>query len=85
VSPAAVRPGLHIAVWRLHDELCVWGTVRSIPISCCVIEVVAPGLLVITHRPREQSGKFVNIAVLEREQTKCSTSTRREAWTVPRS
>ncbi len=70
VSPAVVRPGLHIAVWRFHDRLCAWGTIRSIPIACCVIEVVAPGLLVIKHRPREQSRKFVNIAVLEGEQAK---------------
>lgn len=65
VSPAVVRPGLHIGVWWFENELRAWGTVRSIPIACCVIEVVAPGLLVIKHRPREQSRKFVNIAVLE--------------------
>src|SRR5207342_3283682 len=29
VSPAVVRPGLHVAVWRAGDRLCVWGTVRS--------------------------------------------------------
>ena len=70
VSPAVVRPCLHIAVSRCRDELCVWGTVRSIPIACCVIEIVAPGLLVIKHRARQQSCKFVNIAVLEGEQMK---------------
>jgi hypothetical protein len=31
---------------------------------------VAPGLLVIKHRPRSQSRKFVNIAVLEADQMK---------------
>jgi hypothetical protein len=70
VSPAVVRPGLHVAVWRAGDRLCVWGTVRSIPVGCCVIEVVAPGLMVIKTRPREQSRKFVNIAVLEGDQLK---------------
>ena len=70
VSPAGVRPGLHIAVSRCRDELCVWGTVRSLPIGCCVIEIVAPGLLVIKQYARKQSTKFVNIAVLEGEQMK---------------
>jgi hypothetical protein len=70
VSPAVERPGLHVAVWRISGELCAWGTVRSIPISCCVIEVAAPGLLVIKHRPSEQSRKFFNVAVLEGDQIK---------------
>lgn len=58
VSPAGVRPGLHIAVSRCRDELCVWGTVRSLPIGCCVIEIVAPGLLVIKQYAQKQSTKF---------------------------
>lgn len=70
VSPAVARSRLHVAVWNLGDELHVWGTVRSIPLSCCVIEVVAPGLLVIKHGPSEQSRKFVNVAVLEGDQIK---------------
>jgi hypothetical protein len=70
VSPAVVRPGLHAAVWRIDDRLSVWGTVRSIPVGCCVIEVVAPGLMVIKNRPREQSRKFMNIAVLEGDRLK---------------
>ena len=70
VSPAIARSGLHLAVWNVGDELSAWGTVRSIPISCCVVEVAAPGLLVIKHRPSEQSRKFVNLAVLEGDQIK---------------
>ena len=70
VSPAGVRPGLHVAVSRCRDELCVWGTVRSLPMGCCVIEIAAPGLLVIKQYVRKQSTKFVNIAVLEGEQMK---------------
>ena len=66
VSPAVARStGLHLAVWKLGDELCAWGTVRSIPISCCVIKVAAPGLLVIKHRPSDRSRKSVNVAVLD--------------------
>lgn len=70
VSPAVERPGLHVAVWHLGGEIRAWGTVRSIPIACCVIEVAAPGLLVIKHRPSEHSRKFVNLAVLEGDQIK---------------
>jgi hypothetical protein len=70
VSPAVARARLHVAVWNLGDELYAWGTVRSIPFSCCVIEVAAPGLLVIKHGPSEQSRKFVNVAVLDGDQIK---------------
>ena len=70
VSPAVARSRLHVAVWNLGDELRAWGTVRSIPPSCCVIEVVAPGLLVIKRGPSEQPSKFVNVAVLDGDQIK---------------
>ena len=70
LSPAVARSGIHVAVWNLRDELYAWGTVRSIPISCCVIEVAAPGLLVIKYRPSAQSRKFVNVAVLDGDHVK---------------
>jgi hypothetical protein len=70
VSPAVARSRLHVAVWRFGDELYAWGTVRSIPLACCVIEVVAPGMLVVKHGPGEPSRKFVNVAVLEGDQIK---------------
>lgn len=70
VSPGVERPGLHLAAWRFGDTLSAWGTVRTIPTSCCVVEVTAPGLLVIKHRPSDQSGKFVNVAALEGDQIK---------------
>jgi hypothetical protein len=50
------------------DSLVVWGATRTIPTYCFVLEVVAPGLLVIKHR--QGSGKFVNVAVLEGDQIK---------------
>jgi hypothetical protein len=70
VSPAVERPGLHLAVWRNQNDLQIWGTARAVPPSSCVIEVVAPGLLVIKYRPSEHSGKFVNIAMIEGDQIK---------------
>ena len=70
VAPAVERPGIHLGVWREREELSVWGTTRAIPTLCFVLEVAAPGLLVIKHHSGEESGKFVNVAVLEGDQIK---------------
>ena len=70
VAPAVERPGIHLGVWRRQDEFSVWGTTRTIPSLCFVLEVAAPGLLVIKHHSDEESGKFVNVAVLEGDQIK---------------
>jgi hypothetical protein len=51
-------------------ELMVWGTTHMIPPFCFVVEVVAPGVLVLKHRPRHESRKFVNLAVLEGDRIK---------------
>jgi hypothetical protein len=69
VAPAVERPGIHLGVWRFGDELRVWGTTRAIPAFVMVLEVAAPGLLVIKHH-RGDGGKFVNVAVLEGDQIK---------------
>ena len=70
VAPAVERAGIHLGVWRHADGLYVWGTVRAIPALSIVVEVAAPGLLVIKHHRGDESGKFVNIAVLEGDQIK---------------
>src|SRR5436190_9346447 len=69
VAPAVERAGIHLAVWKEGDGFGVWGTVRSIPAFCFVLEVAAPGLLVVKHHRREP-GKFVNVAVLDGDQIK---------------
>jgi hypothetical protein len=70
VAPAVERPGIHLGVWRDGSgELRVWGTARAIPAYCMVLEVAAPGLLVIKHH-RGDGGKFVNVAVLEADRVK---------------
>ncbi len=66
LAPAVERPGIHLGYWDGQ----VWGATRSIPPFCLVVEVVAPGLLVVKHRPRYESRKFVNIAVLEADRIK---------------
>ena len=70
VAPAVERPGIHLAVWREQEELSVWGVIRTVPILCFVLEVAAPGLLVIKHHSGEESEKFTNVAVLEGDQIK---------------
>lgn len=64
VAPAVERAGIHLGVWRVNGELKVWGTTRTIPTFCFVLEVATPGLLVVKHH-RGEAGKFVNVAVLE--------------------
>ena len=66
LAPAVERPGIHLGVWDGR----VWGATRSIPPYCFVVEVVSPGLLVVKHRPRHESRKFVNVAVLEADHVK---------------
>jgi hypothetical protein len=76
VAPAVERAGIHLGVW--FDDgvgnwapapipgrgLRVWGMTRAVPDTTFVLEVAAPGLLVVKHH-RGESGKFVNVAVLE--------------------
>ena len=70
LAPAVERPGIHLGVWRERGELIVWGTTRAVPSFCFVLEVLAPGLIVVKHRTREDSAKFQNVAVFEGEQVK---------------
>jgi hypothetical protein len=70
LAPAVERPGIHLGVWRDGEELFVWGTTRSLPAFCLVLEVIAPGLLVVKHSRGDESGKFVNIAVLQGDEIK---------------
>ncbi len=70
LAAAVERPGIHLGVWDNGDGLKVWGTTYTTPPFCFVVEVVAPGLLVLKHRPVEASRKFVNIAVLEGDRIK---------------
>ena len=70
IAPVVERAGIHLGVWPDGDELKVWGTTRTIPSFCFVLEVVEPGLLVIKHHGGEVSGKFINVAVLEGDRIK---------------
>src|SRR5688572_24830256 len=65
VAPAVERPGIHLGVGVVGGVLQVWGAARHVPTLTMVLEVAAPGLLVIKHHRGGQRGKFVNVAVLE--------------------
>jgi hypothetical protein len=69
LAPAVKQSGIHLGVWREDGGLCVWGTTRTLPGLCFVLEVIAPGLLVVKY-PHGGSGKFVNIVVIEGDQVK---------------
>jgi len=70
LAAAVERPGIHLGVWPDNKKLMVWGTTHHVPPFCFVVEVIAPGLLVLKHRPRHESRKFVNVAVLEGDRIK---------------
>ena len=70
LAPAVERPGIHLGIWRDGRELSVWGTTRTIPKFCFVLEVIEPGLLVVKYRRGQDAGKFVNVVVLKGDQIK---------------
>jgi hypothetical protein len=70
LAPAVERPEIHLGVWKMGDELRIWGMTRSIPTLCFVLEDIEPGLLVVKHRRLDGLGKYANVAVLKGEQVK---------------
>jgi hypothetical protein len=70
LAPAVERPGIHLGIWGEAASLRIWGTMWTVPPRCIVLEVVAPGLLVVKHRRGDESSKFANVAVLEGDQIK---------------
>jgi hypothetical protein len=65
IAPAVERPGIHLAACDVSGALMVWGTIRQIPTFALVVEVAAPGLLVVKHHRGGERRKFVNVAILE--------------------
>ncbi|MPZ20042.1 MAG: hypothetical protein GEV06_19325 [Luteitalea sp.] len=80
VAPAVERAGIHLGVWPGQHGLCVWGTTHTVPAWSVVLEVAAPGLLVLKHHRGDESGKFVNVAVLEGDQVKVVDE---HGWKLP--
>jgi len=70
LAPAVERPEIHLGVWNVGEELKVWGTTRTIPSFCFVLEDIEPGLLVVKHRRLDGFGKYANVAVLKGEVVK---------------
>jgi hypothetical protein len=65
LAPAVERPGIHLGVWEQEGALRVWGATRTLPHGCFVLEVIAPGFLVLKQSPPDTAGKFVNLAVVQ--------------------
>jgi hypothetical protein len=80
LSGAAERPGIHLGVWREGGELRVWGLTRHLPGDCFVLEVIAPGHLVVKQSRQEEGGKFINVAVIQGDEIKVIDP---QAATVP--
>lgn len=70
VAPAVERKGIHLGVSKDADGFSVWGATRTLPPFCMVLEVAAPGLLVVKQHRGGEHTKFANIAVLEADQVK---------------
>jgi len=70
VAPAVERAGIHLGVWNGGDGWMVWGTTRVLPRYSFVLEVAAPGLLVVKVYRGGEHTKFTNVAVLEGDQVK---------------
>jgi hypothetical protein len=70
LAPAVERPGIHLGVWSNGEGFQVWGATRTLPAFSMVLEVIAPGLVVVKHSRADETGKFVNVAVLEGDQIK---------------
>ena len=72
LAPAVEQPGVHLGVapsGGQADRLDVWGITRHLRPFTLVLEVVAPGLLVLKYSPSD-SGKFVNLVVLEGDEVR---------------
>lgn len=70
LSAAAERPGIHLGVSPNGNGMLVWGLVRQLPPLTLVIEIVIPGLVVVKRSPPADTGKFLNVAVLQGEEIK---------------
>ncbi len=69
LSPAVVKPGIHLGVRLEGDNLYVWGIAYELPPNVMVVEVIEAGVLVVKHR-RDDHGKFINVLVLKGDQIK---------------
>ncbi|MEP6962954.1 MAG: putative sensor domain DACNV-containing protein, partial [Acidobacteriota bacterium] len=70
LAAAVERSGIHLCVHPRDGELQVWGISRQLPPLCVVVEIIVPGLLVVKQSPATETGKFLNIAVLQGDEVK---------------
>lgn len=70
LAPAVDRPGLHVGVWHEDGTLTAWGATHHLPPYTPVLDVVAPGLMVVKYVRGGETGKLVNVAVIEGDRLK---------------
>lgn len=72
IAAAVERSGIHLCVWPqgVNGELQVWGISRQLPPLCLLVEIILPGLLAVKVSPLQESGKFLNVAVLQGDDVK---------------
>jgi len=70
LAAAVEPPGMHLGIGAFDGQLSIWGITRTIPTRCFVLEVVAPGLVVVKYRRPEPLAKYANVAVLEGSEVK---------------
>ncbi|HEY1023623.1 MAG TPA: hypothetical protein VGE26_00555, partial [Sphingobacteriaceae bacterium] len=83
LAPGLERPGIHVGVWLIDGELHIWGTTRSVPDLCFVLDVSEPALLVIKHRSLSGNGKFTNVVVLQGDKVKIVNEASAETSDAP--
>lgn len=70
LSPAVIRPGVHLGIWKDENKLYIWGTTHRVPASCFVLEVIEAGLIIVKQKNIDIGAKFINIAMLRGNQIK---------------
>ena len=76
LAPGLERSGIHLGIWRMEEELYIWGSTLSVPDLSFVLDVSEPALLVIKHRSLSGYGKFTNVAVLQGDKVKVVDETK---------
>jgi hypothetical protein len=71
LSPAIKSSGLYLGIWRdEQNRISLWGTIRTLPQNCFVLEILEPALLVVKQNRDVNSDKLTNILILSGEEIK---------------
>ena len=83
--PPSSAPASISVSGRMGTASCACGAqAGTTPALCLVLEVAGPGLLVIKHHRGEDTSKFANVAVLEGDRVRASSTSTRRACRIVR-